>query len=247
MTAKRLLLVKLGGSLVTDKTKPLAPKRETISRLASEIAELKKQEPDLDIIIGNGAGSFGHYTVKKYDLGTVGNLAGSEGKVQEVHQSVEQLNGLIASALKEAGLDTVVLDGQQIIDDEPLPRASIISIYGDIVRDGSKYRVVSTEELFLHLLPRLRKNYSKIDVVFMTSVDGVLDAVGKVISEIGTDGIGAEFFETEGFDVTGGMRQKLESAKKIKKWADSVFIIGGNEPGNLTKLESGQKVGTKIV
>lgn len=247
MTAKRLLLIKLGGSLVTDKTKPLTAKADVIDRLAAEIAELKANTPNLDIIIGNGAGSFGHYMVKEYGLGIEGNIAGREGQVREVHQSVERLNGLIASALRKSGLDVEVVDGQQIVNGGSLPKDIIVSIYGDIVINKGSYKVVSTEELFSILLPSLRKRYSKTDVIFMTAVDGVLDRDGKVIREIGADGNGADFYEAEGFDVTGGMRQKLESAKQIKEWADNVYIIGGSKQGNLTKLVGGRNIGTKVI
>ena len=56
---KDLILIKIGGSLITDKTKPYTTRPEVIKRIAKEIKEAVS-EKDVNLIIGHGAGSFGH-------------------------------------------------------------------------------------------------------------------------------------------------------------------------------------------
>src|SRR6476660_2261405 len=52
-------LVKLGGSLITDKARPETPRLPVIRRLAGEIARAARHAPG-GLIVGHGSGSFGH-------------------------------------------------------------------------------------------------------------------------------------------------------------------------------------------
>ena len=62
-----LLVIKLGGSVITFKEKPLSPNYQAIDKMANIIKELKKP---YKIIIVHGGGSFGHYWSVKYDMHT---------------------------------------------------------------------------------------------------------------------------------------------------------------------------------
>ena len=54
-------LLKLGGSLITDKANAKTPRRETLSRIALEIAAYRRYAgADGRLILGHGSGSFGH-------------------------------------------------------------------------------------------------------------------------------------------------------------------------------------------
>ena len=64
---RQLILVKLGGSLITDKSVDSIAKPEIISRLANEFKSAKKNF-DGHIIIAHGSGSFGHFAAAKYHL-----------------------------------------------------------------------------------------------------------------------------------------------------------------------------------
>ncbi len=63
---KKIAFIKLGGSLVTDKSRPYTEKREVISRLAEEIKEILRLESEISFVLGNGAGSFAHPSAAKY-------------------------------------------------------------------------------------------------------------------------------------------------------------------------------------
>ena len=66
MQNRPLIFLKLGGSLITDKQRPRTPRPEVLSRLAGEIGRALKAQPKISLVLGNGAGSFGHVTAKKY-------------------------------------------------------------------------------------------------------------------------------------------------------------------------------------
>ncbi|MCC5634486.1 hypothetical protein LC593_01205 [Nostoc sp. CHAB 5844] len=62
-----LVLIKLGGSLITDKNQPYTARPKIMQQLVGEINLLIKQNPSLKFIIGNGAGSFVYQSAHKYN------------------------------------------------------------------------------------------------------------------------------------------------------------------------------------
>lgn len=61
---KELVLIKLGGSVITDKSQPYTAKSEVISFLAQEIKEA--WDKGFRFIVSHGSGSFGHTSAAKY-------------------------------------------------------------------------------------------------------------------------------------------------------------------------------------
>ena len=64
--SKEIVLLKLGGSLITDKDIPYTPRLDKLTDLAQEIKTVLDSSPDLLLILGHGSGSFGHVAAKKY-------------------------------------------------------------------------------------------------------------------------------------------------------------------------------------
>src|SRR2546426_12448298 len=58
-----MLLVKLGGSVLTDKTRLRTARRAAIRRLASELAAVRQS-----LVVVHGAGSFGHILAHRHTL-----------------------------------------------------------------------------------------------------------------------------------------------------------------------------------
>ena len=58
-----MLLVKLGGSVVTDKDKLRTARRPAIRRLAAELAAVRQP-----LLVVHGAGSFGHILASHHRL-----------------------------------------------------------------------------------------------------------------------------------------------------------------------------------
>ncbi len=61
-----ITLLKLGGSLITDKDTPYTPRLDKLKSLALEIKSALDSDPSLCLILGHGSGSFGHVEAKKY-------------------------------------------------------------------------------------------------------------------------------------------------------------------------------------
>ena len=60
-----MILIKLGGSIITNKQKPLTARISEIKQIASHLRKIK--EP---FVVVHGGGSFGHYWTVKYDMHT---------------------------------------------------------------------------------------------------------------------------------------------------------------------------------
>ena len=61
-----LVFLKLGGSLITDKTQAYTARLEKLTDLARQIARALQTQPELRLVLGHGSGSFGHTAAKKY-------------------------------------------------------------------------------------------------------------------------------------------------------------------------------------
>lgn len=249
-------IIKLGGSLITDKSKPMTARPEVIDAICKEIAELYRAGHHF-LLIGNGAGSYGHYMVHKVDYK---EDPSDEKRIAAVHNSVQELNNLIVKSLRKHGVpaeslsphlcmrqvnDHVEFDQDKftaIVDNGKVP-----VVYGDILRTDIGSRVISTEEALEVIATQLLAPGQKIDgVAYLTSVDGVLDPQNKVISRLYPDDILDER-STHGFDVTGGMKQKVAAGFKAKQFSEHVFIINGLHPRNLATVLDGGACGTELI
>ena len=61
-----LIFLKLGGSLITDKSNAHTARPDVLRRLAAEILTALDAQPDLRLVIGHGSGSFGHIPAHRY-------------------------------------------------------------------------------------------------------------------------------------------------------------------------------------
>lgn len=63
---RELVFLKLGGSLITDKTQAYTARLDKLTDLATQIARALQTQPELQLVLGHGSGSFGHTAAKKY-------------------------------------------------------------------------------------------------------------------------------------------------------------------------------------
>jgi isopentenyl phosphate kinase len=89
------VVLKIGGSVITDKDGELAAKTEIINRLAEEIAKAKLSR----LILVHGGGSFGHPTAKKWGIKEGFKEAAQMLGFAETHHVMTVLNGLVMDAL----------------------------------------------------------------------------------------------------------------------------------------------------
>jgi len=163
-----MIFLKLGGSLITEKSKPETPRPEALRRLAAEVAEALRQDPGLRLLIGHGSGSFGHPAAARH--GTHRGAAESPAwrGFAEVWAAAGRLNRLVVDALREAGVPVLgfppsastICESGAILEMavEPIERALeaglVPLVAGDVAFDralGST--IVSTEKVFAFLAP----------------------------------------------------------------------------------------------
>src|SRR5574341_801580 len=124
-----LYFLKLGGSLITDKTKPRALRMDVLDRLSAEVAAACSQNPALHLVVGNGAGSFGHIPARRYGTRQGVHTPKDWAGFAEVWHEAAALNRLVTDALHAAGLPAVAFP----------PSASVTA------RDRSEERRVGKE------------------------------------------------------------------------------------------------------
>src|SRR5215510_11916416 len=119
---KELVFLKLGGSLITDKTQRYTPLLDVMNDLALQIKTALQAHPNLLLVLGHGAGSFGHVPASEYKtrdglpratpLIHRGRDENEESYWQgfaEVWYQASSLNRYVMKALHNAGLRAISL------------------------------------------------------------------------------------------------------------------------------------------
>lgn len=245
----RPVLVKLGGSLVTDKAAESSFQRPAARRLLAEIAKA-----NVPTVLLHGAGSYGHPQAARHKLGQA--KAKPDG-VSEVQAAVGALAAQMVSLAHDAGLRPLHFPLHQAVRSEggvlnDLPFEAVAKaveegytpmMHGTLVRDSALgWRVVSADELMqefaAELTPRL--------AVFATDVDGIfsddpgrpgatlLEKVSRIVSIGGGSG-------GKGADVTGRMASKLERARAVAAHCPTL-VLNGEVRGRLLDALKGKPV-----
>lgn len=261
-----LVFLKLGGSLITDKSKPFTPKEEHIRNIARNIKKVLEERPELKILVGHGSGSFAHYPAKKYRVkeGIINEL--SWRGYAETRAAASKLNQIVTEIFLDEGLNTVSLqpsafmisENNVLVDSylEPLnfllENGQIPVIYGDAVLDRERgCAIASTEDLFVYLAHRLKP--SKIVLAGLVPVytaDPVKCPDAELIPEISDrnfDEVKKKLTGSYGIDVTGGMFSKVEKMYSLARQIPGleIYVISGKED-NIYRVFNGEHVGTKI-
>ena len=98
-----MILIKLGGSIITNKKKPLSPRKKTIENIAKNLKKI--EEP---LIMVHGGGSYGHYWSVKYDMHTQPRKYDTRG-VSIVKNSMIELNKIILDSFLKNKLNPYCL------------------------------------------------------------------------------------------------------------------------------------------
>ena len=260
-----LVFLKLGGSLITDKTRPYTPRLDKIKILSAEIASALQENDGIQLILGHGSGSFGHQAANQF--GTRNGVSNPEAwrGFSEVWYQASTLNRFIVEAIRSAGLPGVTLapfpavianDGNVICWDLTpikfgLEKGLLPIIHGDVVFDTTRGgTILSTEDLFSYLAPHLNPNR----ILLAGLEDGIwadfptrhhlLKEMTPESYKVLASGMG----QSLATDVTGGMDSKvagmLSLLPRIPKL--EVLIFSGGVPGNVHRALMGENPGTLL-
>lgn len=263
-----VVLLKLGGSLITDKARPDTLRPEVIRRLAAEVAEAGAGPGSIAgrLVIGHGSGSFGHVAAERHRVHE-GLTRENRGGVSHVQQRAADLHRLVVRALLDAGAapfsiapsSALVTAGGRPAEAwiEPLVLALggglLPVVYGDVVMDRERgSAIASTETVFLALESALRERGVAVSrVLWAGATDGVLDDSGRRIPEIRADDDGgppAAARGAAGTDVTGGMRHRVEAALRLARRGAPSLVFDATVPGRLAAaLRGADAGGTRVV
>lgn len=256
-------LIKLGGSLITDKRKARAFRRDATRLIASQIREIWESEPGMRLVIGHGSGSFGHFAAKTHQTSGGVNSAEQWLGFTRVAEAALALSHLVLQELLVQGLpamrfqpssfvasaDGHIVAMQSSLIAQALESGLIPLVHGDVALDSQiGGAIISTERLFANLAKALPVKR----IILLGEVDGVLDADGRVISSITPANFASlrpVIGDSSGVDVTGGMLQKVEEMVELVIEVPSleVIIANGRRPSVLTSLmRQDRRTGTRI-
>lgn len=242
---KELVFLKLGGSLITDKTQPYTPLLDVMDDIALQIATTLKTQPNLRLVIGHGAGSFGHVAASEYKTRdgyprpsplTHRERDENEGNYwkgfAEVWYQASSLNRYVMKALHKANVraislppsSSVIASEGKVSVWETTPISMALSahivpvIFGDVVFDEIRGgTILSTEDLFMHLARALSPERILL-AGLESAVWADFPARTKKIEKITSstfDEISAGIGKSEAADVTGGMESKVKQMLEL--------------------------------
>ncbi len=260
-----LAFLKLGGSLITDKNTPQTALPAVLARLAAEIRSALQDNPELRLVIGHGSGSFGHIAARKH--ATRGGVASPAAWLgfAEVWQAARALDQLVIDALAYAGLPVlafppsagIITRSGQVVSWDLAPLQAALAaglvpvVYGDVIFDQAiGGTILSTEELFLHLAPRLMP-----DRILLAGIEpGVwqdFPACTRLVETITPASYAAVAHLLGGsaaVDVTGGMLSKVRSMLDLLPMLPNLHtsIFSGLQPGAVHAALLGRPSGTLL-
>lgn len=227
-----MLLIKLGGSIITNKKKPLSAKRKTIDNIVYSFRKINE-----DFVVVHGGGSYGHYWSVKYDMHTKPKKYDPKG-VSIVKNSMIELNTIILDSFLKNKMNPYCLPptdfvmgnkpiNRKILEIKKIANSGLIPItYGDALWYGNKKSYILSGDKIMSLLARvLRPRLS----IFVLNEDGLYTDMKtkKLIYDFKDEKI---FIKKTLMDVTGGMTRKVAEASKMYKMGLKVFFVNGNKP-----------------
>jgi isopentenyl phosphate kinase len=255
------LIIKLGGSVISDKTTRSKARFDMIRQLVSEIAQINS----FRVIVIHGGGSFGHFPAKEYELHRGGRSKKKRLGLTETALEMSRLTQYLIEAFYEvqkpaipihASSVIVSLDGRISHMDiealrEFLRQGFIPILSGDVAADTvTNFTIISGDQIAMYLA----RLFNAPRVIFATDVDGLYTAdpkkipTAKRIDVITPDTLNQIFNEIavgvapETADVTEGMRGKLtEIFKGLPKHCE-VLITDIRKPGTLQRIVAGESV-----
>jgi isopentenyl phosphate kinase len=255
-----MIILKLGGSVITEKSKQCTFRKNVMDNLAEKIKKANKQT-----IIIHGAGSFGHIQAKKFRL-----IEGFNTKEQLLgfsftHEMVQRLNTMVLKSLQARNIPavsisphTVVrLENHEISDidykifEEYLENKFTPVTYGDVVLDKKHIFSICSGDL---LTMALSNHFKPEKVIFVIDEDGLYNSNPKlnknaqlIESTTITNLENLTTSKDKHDDVTGGMRGKIKTIKKISELGIDTILLNGNKPERLYKVLIGEGVKSTIV
>ncbi len=238
-----MILIKLGGSIITNKEKPLSARKSSIDKIVRALKKL-----DEPIIVVHGGGSYGHYWSVKYNMHTKPAYYNTHG-VSVVKNSMVELNKIILDSFLKNKLNPYCLPPTDFIfGNKPITKkikemgkiakTNLIPVtFGDALWFGKKKSYILSGDKIMSILANILKPRL---CIFILNVDGLYSdpKTKKLIHELKSE---KPLIIKSSKDVTGGMKRKVEEATKISKKGMNVFFVNGNKPERIVDAVNRKK------
>lgn len=251
------VLVKLGGSVLTDRSRGPVLRRPVARRLIAEVARA-----GLPTVLLHGAGGYGHPVAARFGVGTK-PLVGTAGATaaSEILAAVGMLQAEVVALAAEAGLRPLAvplhltvqgegggLAGMPVDEIRALLDAGHAPVMGGtLVRDDRLgWRVLSADEILAVLAAELGPRLA----LFATDVDGVMEGApdgphARVVAKVTPRSLPATPAGPSA-DVTGGMGGKLVHAFQAAQSCPTLIVNGLVRGRVLQALKGKDVVGTIV-
>jgi len=243
-----MYVVKIGGSVLTDKTRPFSYRE----KIANEIARVLK---GFKGILVHGVGSYGHPLAIKYRLWE--GLRENTIEWADTRLHVLKLHMRFLEALISNGIPAVTFGPANMVSyglwnkkplEEFLKHGFVPVLFGDGILDKELgLKVISGDDIVAELSMIFREEIDA--VVFCVDVDGIFtddpkkNPNAKLIKEISRENLLK--FARSSEDFSGAMKKKAESIMRIPEEIP-VYIINGLKPENIKRVFKGENPGTLV-
>ncbi len=255
-------IIKIGGSVITDKSEYRSLKKNQLTLISKEIAKW-----DRKCIIVHGAGSFGHIIAKQYSIQQGYNNQDQLKGILQIRKDMIELTTTVTQSLIDEGMKALSFQTSAMVFERevdfisnfnPVKKALTLGfspvLSGDILfTETQGFRIYSGDSL-IHLIAQ---HFDVGRVIFVSDVDGVFHQDSRTkenelidfitINELET-AIISDLEQDSSSDVTGGMKGKITEIKSILNHVPKVILVNGLNPVRLSFIREDEKFrGTTII
>jgi isopentenyl phosphate kinase len=244
----------LGGSLITNKDVPLSVNKSALRKVAIAIRRSGLPTKEKALMLIHGGGSFGHYYAQKFQLSTVATKVSPKG-IAQTEVAMFRLHAIAAECLLEHGVATYTILPSELLDTDlsRLSKHGVTRIkqslsndlvpftFGHVGMHSGKAFIISGDVICKALVLSMKVER----VIFAMDVDGIYSdskMQGEIIPRLSA----SRMVHTKNrlYDVTGGLRSKLQLGFFLRKLGTRVFYVNGAKAERLTSLLRG---GTEVL
>lgn len=249
-------VLKLGGSVITDKDRAETLDGPALDTAAAAIADVAggprppggEAPASAELVVVHGGGSFGHHHAAAHDVTTTAGTH-DPAAVLAIHGAMRTLNGFVVSRLREREVPAVPVHPLSAASRDAhggltLPTGQVATLLGEgfvpvlhgdgVAHDGEGVTVLSGDEIVASVATSLAADR----VGVCSTVSGVLDENEEVIGRIqDLDAVETELGASDATDVSGGMAGKvrellaLDGQASIFGLDDLPAFLAGDQPG----------------
>ena len=254
-----LIILKLGGSLITNKDRPLSPNIRAMRVVGRTISAFLRRNSCAKLILKQARAPYPQYYASKIHARTQTTNISTEG-VAKKSEAMIHLDSIVLRDFVREGVRCRTITASEILHGSErtvcrfasrelssLLRIGCVPItFGDIITKPEGSSIISGDSIALALARKLDVER----VVFAMDVDGIYSnphLKGAVVTELNTQrGI---MGKERRFDVTGGIEFKIKVGFELARLGTDAFFVNGKNANRLESVLSGDQdaLSTKIL